>query len=246
LRAALPFISKGVVVEEMGAHPRASLSWRYAEADEYNRQRRSAAMHTSFSSTIAGWQSFYVLAGSASATLIGLIFVAVSLHIDLIGEAGAAAILSLARRTFTRFILIVIVALLFLVPNQVPRGLGLPLLALGVVDVLRTLRVARVVITALKQHPSLQDAVNRIVLPVLLPLVSGIGLIVVAATVLNGMTSYLYWMVPIVALILTSAATNAWDLMLGLARYKLRRAGRIATSGVETSSEEGRDPLSDR
>ncbi|MGI8826231.1 MAG: hypothetical protein ACR2JC_11415 [Chloroflexota bacterium] len=95
-------------------------------------------MHASFSSTIASWQSFYVLAGSASATLIGLLFVAVSLHIDLIGESGAAVILSMARRTFIRFILVVLVALLFLVPHQNPQGLGLPLLALGVVDALRT------------------------------------------------------------------------------------------------------------
>jgi hypothetical protein len=39
--------------------------------------------------------------------------------------------------------------------------------------------------------------------------VSGIGLILVAATVLAGQTSYLYWMVPIIALLLTNAATNA-------------------------------------
>jgi hypothetical protein len=105
------------------------------------------------------------------------------------------------------------------------------------VDALRTLRVARFVVNAMKQNAGLQDAVSRIVVPVVLPLFSSIGLIAVAATVLAGNTSYLYWMVPIVALILTNAATNAWDLMLGLARYKHRRATKDPPIGIEKSGE---------
>ena len=181
-------------------------------------------MHASFSSTISTWQSFYTLAGTASATLIGLLFVAVSLHIDLIGESGAAVILSLARRTLTRFIVVVIIALLFLVPHQDPKGLGLPLLAVGLAETLRTLWVGRRVVNAITGNPGRPDSMERFVLPVFLPLLSSVGLTVVAATILAGTTAYLYWMVPIVALILTNAATDAWDLMLGLARYKLRRS----------------------
>jgi hypothetical protein len=198
-------------------------------------------MQASFPSTIAGWQSFYMLAGTASATLIGLLFVAVSLHLDLIGESGAARILALARRTFTRFILVVVVALVFLVPHQDPEGLGLPLLALGLAEALRTLRVSRDVMTALREHIGFQDATSRVLLPVVLPLVSSIGLIVIAATVLTGTTAFLYWMVPIVALLLTNAATNAWDLMLGLARYKLGPSATGDTSAVARSSEQVED-----
>ncbi|MDQ2740686.1 MAG: hypothetical protein M3Z66_00030 [Chloroflexota bacterium] len=182
-------------------------------------------MHGSFSSAIASWQSFYMLSGTASATLIGLLFVAVSLHINLLGESGVSTILSLARRTFTRFILVVVVALLFLVPHQDPKGLGLPLLAFGLVDVLRAIRVARLVIFT----------------PERLPLVSSIGLILVAATLLTGTTEYLYWMVPIIGVMLTNAATNAWDLMLGLAKYKGRRAGDDDPSDVAVSGEECKD-----
>jgi hypothetical protein len=194
-------------------------------------------VQTTFSSTIASWQTFYMLAGTASATLVGLLFVAVSLHIDLVGESGAATILSTARRTFSRFIIIVIVALLFLVPKLNPQGLGLPLLALGIVDALWSLWLVRVVIRARKRSVGLQDVVNRILLPVVLPLASSIGLMTVAATVLASETSYLYWMVPIIALVLANAATNAWDLMLGLARYKRRRGGKESSLGVETAGE---------
>jgi hypothetical protein len=182
-------------------------------------------VHASFSSTVASWRSFYALSGAASATLIGLIFVAVSLHIDLLGESGAETTLSLARRTFTRFILIVVVGLLFQVPNLSPEGLGIPLLAIGAVDGARTARTARVIIPDVRRHFQLRHVTDRLLIPIVLPAVGSLGLIAVAATVLAGMTGYLYWMVPIVAVILTSAATNAWDLMLGLAKYKVRRAG---------------------
>lgn len=198
-------------------------------------------MHGSFSSDISSWESFFMLAGTASATLIGLLFVAVSLHLDLIGESGAATVLSLARRTFTRFILVVIIALLFLVPHQDPRGLGLPLLAFGIVDVLRTLRLSRVVVSTPEVSVGLERTVTRLLLPVFLPLVSGIGLILVAATLLAGTTAYLYWMVPIVGVMLTNAATNAWDLMLGLARYKIQRTGGDAVPGNGIETKDSKD-----
>lgn len=191
-------------------------------------------MHASFSATVASWQSFYLLAGTASATLIGLLFVAVSLHVDLIGESGAGTVISLARRTFYRFILVVVVSLLFLVPQQNTLGLGIPLLAVGAVDVARTLRAGKHILKTFKRSAGWRGAVNRFGLPVVLPLFSSLGLIAVALSLLHGDTAYLYWLVPIVVGILTSAATNAWDLMLGLARYRLQRDGvAIAGEGDE-------------
>jgi hypothetical protein len=191
----------------------------------------------SFSSTIADWHDFYMLAGTASATLVGLLFVAVSLHIDLIGESGAETILSLARRTFTRFIIVVIVALLFLVPHQDPKGLGLPLLAVGLVEAIRTVRVSRDAVRGLRQSDGSRDFTNRIVVSVALPLASSIGFILIAATILAGTTAYLYWMVPIVAVVLTTAASNAWDLMLGLARYRLHLTVEQTEAIAETHIE---------
>jgi hypothetical protein len=38
---------------------------------------------TDFTNTIKDWQTFYVMAGTAAATLIGLLFVAVSINIDV-------------------------------------------------------------------------------------------------------------------------------------------------------------------
>ncbi|HEX6507436.1 MAG TPA: hypothetical protein VF221_07380, partial [Chloroflexota bacterium] len=143
--------------------------------------------------------------------------------------------------TFIRFIFVVVVALVFLVPHQTSRGLGLPLLAVGVADALTTVWVGRVVLTELKRNESLRNAVNQFVLPVVMPLVSSVGLILIALTVLSGTTSYLGWMVVVVALILGNAATNAWDLMLGLARYRGRRDDRLTAGDIAPSGKEGED-----
>lgn len=43
-------------------------------------------MSDPFAEPIASWENFYMLTGTAAATLVGLIFVSVSLHIDFIAS----------------------------------------------------------------------------------------------------------------------------------------------------------------
>ena len=126
-------------------------------------------MHATFSSTVAGWQTFYLLAGTASATLAGLIFVAVSLHLDLVGESGISAIFALARRTLSSFVLVVIIALVFVVPNQGPQLLGWSLLTIGIVDLLQTMLEGRAVVRELTHTVGWQRIATRIVPPVVFP-----------------------------------------------------------------------------
>ena len=56
-----------------------------------------------------------MLTGSVAATLIGLIFVSVSLHIDVIASARKDSdIRAMARQTFGNFLLIISFALVYL------------------------------------------------------------------------------------------------------------------------------------
>jgi len=177
------------------------------------------------SSDVASWHSFYTLAGTASATFVGLVFVAVSLHLDLIGESGVSAIFTMARRTFSSFVIMVIIALVFLVPKQGSVGLGWSLVVIGAVDLILAAFESRTVASEVQRSAGLQNISRRLVFPVLLPFVGAVGLVVIGATLLSGTTSYLYWMVPIAVVILTGGAVNSWQLMLGLARHKTHRVG---------------------
>jgi hypothetical protein len=175
-----------------------------------------------FSDTVSTWHTFYTLAGTTSATLIGLLLVAISMHIEVIRESRVAA--TFARRAFTLFLTVVAVALLFEIPHLTPRGLGIPLLALGAAGLADTAWAARVLLGHLKKGTAVRDTAKRVVISVVAPVCASAGMVLVAATVVAGRTAYLGWLVPVVVLTLAHAAANAWDLILGLARAKLREA----------------------
>ena len=92
-----------------------------------------------FAETVAQWHDFYIMIGTASATLIGLLFVGLTLNIDLIRRAESIDVLHLAALTFNSFFYPLIFAVIFLIPDISPVGLGIPLLAIGGLGLLNML-----------------------------------------------------------------------------------------------------------
>ena len=45
-----------------------------------------------FQTSLAAWETFYLLAGTAAATLIGLLFIAISIHIDVFQRKSSTVI----------------------------------------------------------------------------------------------------------------------------------------------------------
>ncbi len=83
---------------------------------------------------LAAWQGFYTHVGSVAATLLGLLFVALSLRLNLFREKQVRDVRDFAFQTFGTFFGLVLIAGLFLIPHQNRFGLGLPLLVLGFLD----------------------------------------------------------------------------------------------------------------
>src|SRR5438552_7913695 len=92
-----------------------------------------------FAEQVGRWHDFYVLAGTAAATLMGLLFVALSLHLEVVAEDGKAHLSVIAREAFANFLIVLLVALLMLSGSMSPRPLGVALLMIGV---LRTAQVS--------------------------------------------------------------------------------------------------------
>ncbi len=84
-----------------------------------------------FAQEIVSWHDFYIMVGTASATLIGLLFVSLSINVDMITRKENVNLRTLAAQTFSIFITVLMIAIQFLIPSQTPLGLGLPLLAIG-------------------------------------------------------------------------------------------------------------------
>jgi hypothetical protein len=77
------------------------------------------------------WQVFYATIAGVSATLMGLLFVALSLEGRLSARLNDECANAMARQTFSEFLLVLMIALVLLVPRQSPVGLGVALLALA-------------------------------------------------------------------------------------------------------------------
>src|SRR5215467_1186385 len=96
-----------------------------------------ATVNTSFSQAIERWHDFYLLAGGASATLIGLLFIAASLHPEIFSDQTASRARLAATQALTNFFVVLTVALVFLVPDQIPQAGGITLSLLALIGLTR-------------------------------------------------------------------------------------------------------------
>jgi hypothetical protein len=184
-------------------------------------------MDTTFAGTIDQWHDFYITAGTASATLIGLLFVSVSLHADFITDPAAEGVLASARRAFTGFITVVLIALMFVIPAQSPRGLGFPLVAFSLVYLQETVHIVGIL---RREHTHLADLIGSTsnLGRIGTGLISSVGLLIISLTILSGSTNYLNWLVAVIGVLLIGAAQNCWSLLLDIAVAKRRIAERQA------------------
>ena len=156
-------------------------------------------------SPLATWQNFYVIIGSAAATLTGLMFVVMTLRVR--GRRSSGALGAFATPTVVHFGAVLLVAALLSAPWQAlwPAGLLLGLSGLGGVSyILIVLRRAR---RQVDYQPVLEDWLWYM----LLPLVSYTAL-VVAAIVLPGQPApALFVIAAATVLLLFIGIHNAWD-----------------------------------
>ena len=86
---------------------------------------------TDFSRQVGEWQVFYATIMGCSATLLGLLFVSVSLNRSVIKHKDNAHLMFYSRQTFGLFLSIISISLTLLIPSQSPSGIGIPLTCIG-------------------------------------------------------------------------------------------------------------------
>jgi hypothetical protein len=64
-----------------------------------------------FEELVRVWQIFYATIAAAAATLVGLLFVAMSLNVDLFTSNENIGLRVLSRQTFSNFLFIIVFAL---------------------------------------------------------------------------------------------------------------------------------------
>jgi cobalamin synthase len=163
-----------------------------------------------FLADLKSWQVFYATVAASSATLTGLLFVSLSLNRGRLKGEKAQPVVDMARGTFGNFLYVLMIALVFLVPHQLPLSLTIALLVLGIsrglgllLEVIRTGR-----------NPHFRRDSHTLIREVGLPAIACLGLILVAVAVGYGKTELMYGLVFVIAALLGNACWNAWLLLM--------------------------------
>src|SRR5437588_9397466 len=101
-------------------------------------KRAEANMHSSFSDLVHAWHDFYLLVGTASATLVGLMFVTGSIGANFFTEKNAAAMRAFISPTVVHFSAVLFICIVAAIPTQTWRSLGILVFAVGAAGLVYT------------------------------------------------------------------------------------------------------------
>jgi modulator of FtsH protease len=156
------------------------------------------------------WDNFFVAEVGASAALLGLLFVAVSINLAKILQYPQLP--GRAAESLGTLVAVLLVATCGLVPGQSTRAFGIELVSIGALAWLFP-------IVMQLQSPRQENArrywmINRVVLTQL----SSLPIVVAGATLLAGSGGGLYWLVPAVGFAYVNAVFGGWVLLVEINR----------------------------
>jgi len=163
----------------------------------------------SFLQDLKDWQPFFSTVALAAATLVGLLFVSLSLYRGA-GQAFPLQRLRTAQSSFGDFLYVLMIGLVFLVPHQAPFGLAVALLVLGAARAAGLLRQAVRSRASTQQKMGAQQTLREYAIPA----IASLGLILVGVEVFIGQTISIYALVLVIAALLTTGSWNAWLLLI--------------------------------
>ena len=156
------------------------------------------------------WQSFYAALATAAATLAGLLFVALSLNLELFVRAEHEHTARIARQTFTMFLSVLLIALLLLMPQETRFGLELKV---GLIGALGLAGATIFLVQSWGAAPATalrREALRRFGWS----LAVFLALAVAAIGVLRHWPWVLHWIGLILVTLLLAAARRAWYLLV--------------------------------
>jgi hypothetical protein len=157
---------------------------------------------------VSGWGDFAVVIGAATAALLGLLFVAVSIRVEVIAES--AELRNRSAQTLTLLLTGLLVASLLAVPDQRKRLLGAEYLALA-------LAVTGVALILDRRAGDQRGSALGRRLDAINPTFVTCSLLVMAAVILIlGHKHGIYLLVPALIAVLVGGVVNAWLILVRL------------------------------
>ena len=160
------------------------------------------------------WSVVFSVTGASAATLLGLLFVAVSIHSGASGGMHQNSRL-LAEQAFHNYLAVMLVSLIALFPSMDLRELGFVTLALTAARaVFALVRIYRAAMQPYGESSRFK-ALRRHV-----PSLIGFGLLIVAAARLACDSDARTTFASAVVVLLFAATTGAWELLLRISAEK--------------------------
>jgi len=163
-------------------------------------------------STLTEWGSFYVIAGTAVATLTGLMFVVLTLIVGTVGRGSRAGLGIYSTPTVVHFVATLVITILLSAPWRALWQAGLVLGLVGLTGLLYSGVVTRRSVVTARQgsyRPVLEDWLCHAILPPV-----GYAAVVVAAFILpRHPTPALFDIGAVIILFLILGIHNAWDIV---------------------------------
>jgi len=173
------------------------------------------------SSMPGDWHDFYILLGTASAALVALLFVAVSVGASLISPDRSTATSTFMSPVVFHYSSILLLSLIALIPGHTPAPLAIGIAAVAVAGLAYT----TIVLVGLA-HASITDTADRFGYGVF-PLAAYLAMVAAAGLTAAELPLGADVLAGALLLLLVINIRNAWDLLLAFAR-------RIASRGSGT------------
>jgi modulator of FtsH protease len=162
------------------------------------------------------WETFFAANAGAAAALAGLVFVGVSINVDMIAPSQRLA--GRALEAFALLASVLIISVLGLVPEITRTGLGIALLVTGSALWLLVLRLDRQTVTATAEMPAGVVPRGSIAAELIIAQLATLPVVVAAVTLLLDAGGGLYWLVPSTVFAYVGALMNAWVLLIEVRR----------------------------
>lgn len=166
----------------------------------------------SFAEQLGAWVPFATMLGGAAATLMGLLFVAVSINSRAVTEMGDKDARMLAINTFAGFLFLLVYALYLLVPNQSRNSLGWSFLISAIIQCRVILEDAVRIWRVQPGRATFLHLVARQALPV----ASAVLIAVVGILLIGNWSTDLDLLLYAFFSLLIGSTVNAWFLLLRL------------------------------
>jgi hypothetical protein len=164
----------------------------------------------SISELLHEWHDFYVLLGTASATLVGLMFVAASIGSTVFNEDHAAALQAFITPTVVHFTSALFASLVIMIPEHTWHSLGALLSVGGLAGAIYSGGVLLQLIIRRRFSVDLTDRMFY----ALIPLAGHLLALTAAALMFLQARSGAVVMAAAMMVLLLAGLRNAWDMML--------------------------------